>query len=197
MAKSLVCGVGINDADYKIKKSEMVNGKWKDVWNCPFYYRWLGMLKRCYYEKTQIKQPTYVGCVTCDEWHLFSNFKKWMEVQDWEGKDLDKDLLIEGNKLYSPDTCVFVASLVNRFIIDRGNYRGDLMLGVTLREDGAFRARCQNPFTKKREHLGYFSNELDAHLAWKKRKHELAVQLAESEYVTDERIANILKNKYK
>jgi hypothetical protein len=192
-----VYGVGINDSDYVTERKEKVNGKWKVLWKCPYYCRWRDMLARCYSEKYQERYPTYKGCTVIDEWLLFSNFKRWMEKQDWEGKDLDKDLLVEGNKVYSPETCVFVPQLVNSFLIDCGAIRGEYPIGVSWRKAlSKLQAYCRNPFTKKLEHLGYFLDPDEAHEAWKKRKHELACQLADSEYVTDDRIKEVLRNKY-
>ncbi len=193
----LVYGVGINDADYNINEYVTIDGKRKIAWRCPFYRTWADMLKRCYSDKYQSKYPTYKGCSACDEWLIFSQFKAWMETQDWEGKHLDKDLLTEGNKLYSPNTCVFVTQTVNLFTNDNGNARGIFMIGVCWnKRDGNFQSQCSNPFTHKREYLGHFTDELEAHLAWKSRKHELACLLADSEYCTDPRLAEALRKRY-
>ena len=198
--KKLVYGVGINDADYVTQKMETigyVNGKQKMklVWECPYYRSWKGMLMRCYSDKYQEKYPTYKGCSVSEEWLRFSNFKRWMEKQDFEGMHLDKDLLFEGNKVYSADNCVFVTSTVNNFTIDRGNDRGECLIGVYWnKRDGVFQSRCSNPFTKKREHLGLFTCELEAHQAWLKRKLELATLLAAEQ--TDERVAKALIERY-
>ena len=190
----LVFGVGINDADYNVCEHYIVDGKDKIVWVCPFYQTWKSMLKRCYSEK---EYPTYKGCSVCDEWLIFSNFKRWMEQQDWQGKQLDKDLLIEGNKVYSPETCIFVDQVINKFVTDSGAARGEYMIGVYWRKHvGKFVSQCSNPFTCKREHLGYFTDELTAHLVWKARKHELACQLADSQYCTDPRLAEVLRTRY-
>ena len=134
--RRLVNGVGVNDADYVVEKLETtgyVNGKQKQklVWYCPHYRAWRGMLSRCYSAKYQEKQPTYIGCSVSEEWLTFSNFKAWMEKQKWEGMHLDKDLLIEGNKIYSADTCVFVSPLVNTFINDQMAKRGEWLIGVS------------------------------------------------------------------
>ena len=190
-------GVGVNDADYNVNEHDVVNGKRKIVWQCPYYVVWSSMLVRCYSDKYQSKRPTYKDCNVCDEWVVFSNFKAWMEKQDWEGKHLDKDLLKEGNKVYSPEYCIFLDCKINSFVLDRGATRGKWLLGVSLTKDcHRFRARCSNPFTGKREHLGLFINELEAHLAWKTRKHELACQLADSEYCNDPRLAEALRTRY-
>ena len=198
--KKLVYGVGINDADYRVQiKEEMkkVNGvrKQKLVWICPFYRAWVNMLKRCYSIKFQELQPTYVGCSVSEEWLTFSVFKNWMETQDWQDKQLDKDLLIEGNKVYSDETCVFVTRVVNMFTTDRSNDRGEWLIGVSWdKRAGKFQSRCRNPFTKKEEYLGYFECEHEAHQAWLKRKLELAKKLAAMQ--TDPRVAEALINRY-
>ena len=193
----LVQGVGVNDADYNVKEHAIVDGKDKIVWVCPFYQTWERMLERCYSEKLHKKRASYKGCKVCDEWLIFSNFKRWMETQDWQGKQLDKDLLVEGNKVYSPDTCIFVHRRVNSFVTSRVHARGKYMLGVSWHKgSNNFTVSCRDPFTGKNGHLGIYTDELEAHLAWKARKHELACQLADSEYVTDERLANALRTRY-
>ena len=151
----LVCGVGRNDVDYVVEKRETIrcaDGKQKQriVWICPYYQTWRGMLQRCYSTKLQERQPTYKGCSVSEEWLTFSVFKNWMETQDWEGNQLDKDILFEGNKVYSAETCVFVSGMVNNFTIDRGAARGEWLIGVYWnKRNGKFQAQCNNPFTKK------------------------------------------------
>ena len=198
-APKLVHGVGINDADYAVTKRETieVNGKQKQkiVWVCPYYSVWASTLNRCYSLKYQERQPTYIGCSVSEEWLTFSNFRRWMESQDWECKQLDKDLLLEGNKVYSAETCVFVTQTVNKFTIDRGNDRGECLIGVNWnKENSKFRSRCRNPFTKKSEHLGYFTCQVEAHQEWLKRKLELATLLAAEQ--TDESVAKALIERY-
>lgn len=194
-----VCGVGVNDADYAVVKRETieVNGaqKRKQVWMCPHYRIWVSMLNRCYSAKTQERRPNYKGCSVSEEWLLFSNFKAWMEKQDWEGNQLDKDLLFEGNKIYSAETCVFVSPMVNSFTIDCRAARGDWMIGVVWdKPTEKFKSQCSNAFTKKVEHLGLFTCEQQAHNAWLKRKLELAHLLAAEQ--ADERVAKALILKY-
>ena len=196
----LVYDVGINDADYVVQRKETigyVNGKQKQkqIWVCPFYRAWTSMLQRCYSIKFQERHPTYIGCSVTDEWITFSSFKNWMMTQDWEGKQLDKDLLFEGNKVYSPETCVFVSGMVNLFTIDRGNDRGEFLIGVYWHNaSGKFLTQCGNPFTKKNEYIGLFTCEQEAHEAWLKRKLELAHELASIQ--TDPRVAKALIDRY-
>ena len=187
---NLVYGVGINDAEYAI--GPIVDGK---AVRCPYYVTWASMIKRCYYEKYQELRPTYKGCSVCPEWISFMNFRKWMMAQDWEGKQLDKDLLVLGNKVYSANTCVFVDQTTNNFTTDHAKSRGEYPLGVSFyKPHDKFRAYCNNPFTKKKESLGYFHCQNEAHEVWKARKHELACQLADLQ--TDERVAEALRTRY-
>lgn len=113
---NLIYGVGVNDADYVVQKYEEVGTPSKRsrklVWICPFYQKWTSMLCRCYSDKFKQKNKSYDGCKVSDEWLTFSNFKNWMEKQDWEGKELDKDLLGNG-KIYSPQTCLFISKSAN------------------------------------------------------------------------------------
>lgn len=198
--KKLVYGVGTNDADYVTEKKEMVGyvggkQKQKQVWACAHYRVWVDMLKRCYSAKWQEKNQTYIGCSVSNEWLRFSNFRKWMVAQNWEGLHLDKDLLFEGNKVYSAETCVFVTRGVNNFIIDSGAARGEWMIGVSWHKQAEkFMSHCRNPFTKKQEFLGLFATEQEAHEAWRKRKLELAHGLAAIQ--TDPRVAKALIDRY-
>lgn len=198
--KKLVCGVGVNDADYVTQKFETVGyvdgeQKQKRVWKCPYYQTWVDMLNRCYDTKLHERRPTYIGCSVSEEWKTFSNFKSWMEKQDWQGKQLDKDLLFKGNKVYSAEVCVFVSPMVNSFTIDSGASKGEWMIGVCWnKRANKFLAQCSNPFTKKLEYLGLFPCEQEAHNAWLKRKLEIAYELAAIQ--TDPRVAKALITRY-
>ena len=125
MKSGLSYGVGINDADYTV--NPIINGRNK---MCLFFSSWQGMLERSYSQRYHALNPTYKDCSVCKLWLRFSEYKKWMEAQDWEGKDLDKDILVPGNKVYSPLTCCFVSHAVNSLLLDRGRARGDYPQGV-------------------------------------------------------------------
>jgi hypothetical protein len=188
--KKLVCGIGANDADYIVQP--VVNGK--KVW-CKFYQTWVSMLKRCYSQKTLEAHPTYKGCTVVQEWHSFMAFRAWMISQPWVGMQLDKDLLYPGNKVYSPETCIFVSSAVNKFTTDSASARGEFPIGVCWnKKDRKFQAHCGNPFTGKQEYLGRFDCPLDAHESWRKKKHDLAVSLAAKQ--DDDRLAKALSFRY-
>ena len=118
-----------------------------------------------------------------------------MEQQEWWGKSLDKDIIVPGSKLYSPETCSFVLKATNSFVTASDASRGEYPIGVSLyKRTGKYLARCKNPFTGKNEHLGYFSTPEDAHEVWRKRKHELAQLVAATE--SDPRVVEALKKRY-
>jgi len=185
-----VHGVGINDADYTVQP--VVFGKQV---MCPFYDAWKSMLERCYGHKFQSKNPTYIGCSVVPEWLSFMAFRAWMIERDWVGRELDKDLLFPGNRVYGPDTCVFISHGLNKFTTGHAAARGEWPIGVYLhKHSGRFRASCSNPFSGRNEHLGYFTCPDAAHEAWRSRKHELSLQLAAEQ--TDPRLAAALATRY-
>lgn len=150
----------------------------------------MNMLTRCYCKKYQEKRPTYTDCIVCEEWLIFSNFRKWGEVHDYECKALDKDFLIEGNKVYSPETCVFVSNELNLFLLLNNASRGEYPIGVYWhKECEKFKAQIQ--VHGKRKHLGYFTSEKTAHLAWQRAKLNLAEEFLSKE--TDSRIKHGLQ----
>ena len=190
-----VCGVGVNDADYvvAIKTKDMVTGKFKQ-WTCPYYEKWSSMLKRCYSKAALKHDPTYSGCQVCKQWLVFSKFKAWMETQDWEGKQLDKDFLSKDCKIYSPETCLFISQELNKLLIDKTSTNGKYSQGVSFHKRvGKFQAQVSVGMGKKPVHLGYFTDEAAAHGAWLVAKAEALILVLES--IEDERVFKVLYDK--
>jgi len=191
----LVCGVGINDAAYNVCVRLVPEDGKQSKWTCPYYSIWVHMLQRCYDPKIRKLQPSYTGCFVCNEWHLFSKFRSWMEQQDWQGNQLDKDLLVVGNKAYSPETCVFVSCKVNTFIVDCRAARGELPIGVNFHKaTGKFQACCRSIETGKKEYLGVYLTPEEAHIRWLSFKLEQAEILAAEQQ--DSRVAEALIKRY-
>lgn len=198
----LIFGVGINDSPVPVSERVMIEGKAKFLWRCPYYVKWVSMFARCYSELELRKYPTYEGCRVSNDFLKFTDFKKWVDSQpnkDWENCHLDKDVLFEGNKIYSPETCVFISRELNTFLTEADNSRGDYLIGVTYhKRDKVFEAKCNNPFAENREegrYLGRFSTEMEAHLAWKLKKYEYAKMFAELQ--ADSRVSSALIKRYK
>lgn len=129
------------------------------------------MLKRCY---SIHNGKSYKDCSVCDEWLTFSNFRAWMEQQDWKDKELDKDLLVEGNLIYSPEACMFVPRELNIFTVTQRRNIGKLPMGVFL-----YKGRKKNPYyanistkTRGTDYIGAYPNPLLAHMAYLKVKLE-------------------------
>lgn len=197
--RGIIEGWGVNDATYPVSKYELIGNKRKAVWWCPVYKDWKAMLVRSHNVKFLNANPTYLGCSVCEEWKYFSNFRRWvLEKQpnkDWENCMLDKDILVPSNKYYSPETCVYVQEIINQFIKDNGNIRGQYMIGVSRKDDKSkFVSKCRNPFSRDDCYTSYHYSELEAHLAWKKNKRMIANILADMQ--DDERVANALRARY-
>lgn len=161
----------LGDGCYKTR----VNGKPSKC-----YKTWSDMLKRCYSERLHKKFTTYIGCTVIDSWLNFQNFSKWFDQNYYEVDDevmeLDKDILVKGNKIYSPDTCVFVPQKINLLFVNRKNKRGNLPLGV-YRKSNKYVAQC-NIGEHKQINLGYFDNYTDAFKAYKTYKESYIKKVA-------------------
>lgn len=196
-----VFGVGINDCKHEYTtRSQAKIAKGKEdinlIRDCKYYKRWVAMLERCYCPKFLSRHPAYTG-TTCDPaWIRFSAFKDWMRMQDHEGNQLDKDILGGGRKHYSPETCCFVPQMLNCFVTDSAATRGEFMIGVSA-FGAKYKAQCRNPIAGVGEYFGLYNTEMEAHLAWKSRKHEIACIIADSGLVKDERVNSRLRVMYR
>ena len=141
----------------------------------PEYKTWHGMMERIYNEKTLEKYPTYKKCAICEDWHNFQNFAKWYSDNYYEipgeKMELDKDILIKGNKLYSSKTCIFVPKRINLLFSKQKNQRGELPIGIS-RNYNKYKVACGQ------ESLGYYKNIESAFLVYKKHKEQLIKELA-------------------
>jgi len=100
-----------------------------------------------------------------------------MKSQDWHGKQLDKDILVVGNKEYSHETCVFISGAVNSLLTDCAALRGGCPQGVCWNKVAAkYQADCG--VSGKKKHLGYFGTINKAEVAYLKFKSELIRDVA-------------------
>lgn len=184
-----VYGVGVNDADYVVQPT--VSGI---KYVCPYYSVWNGMMRRGYCEKLKRRNKTYRDVRVCGEWLTFSVFRSWMEKQDWEGKELDKDLLSRDGKIYSPETCRFIKSSLNKLLNSQLSSRGKYKQGVCYhKKSGKLSSAVR--FNSKVQHLGLFVSESDAFSAYALRKSEIII--GEAEKINDPKIKAALYEKAK
>lgn len=165
------------DGNYVI--GERINGKSKPT--IQFRY-WYNMIQRCYSDTYHKTHPTYKNCIVCDEWLNFQNFAKWFDNNYYQINDekmyLDKDLLLNNNKIYSPNTCVFVPAKINMITVKIKSKRGNYPIGVyksNISDKYATTIKIDN----KTYNLGYYNNVIDAFNAYKKRKEQYIKDIAE------------------
>lgn len=157
----LVCGIGVNDGKYP---SWFVGKAPKE------YALWNSLLKRCYSLSFKKGNPTYIGCSASENFRNFSYFHEWCQNQigfDQEGFQLDKDLILKGNKLYSEETCLFLPRELNALITTNRVSRGSLPVGVCANR-GRFLAQCGYNSTSR--YVGRFDTPEEAFAAYKRAK---------------------------
>ncbi len=158
--------------------------------NNKYYIIWITMFQRCYNKQVQLKQPTYLGCTIDKIWHNFQNFAEWCEKNYVEGFQLDKDILIKGNKIYGPETCCFVPQEINKLFTKSNALRGNLPLGVS--KD----VHSKNKFKSQLNiHLGMFDTIEEAFQSYKEAKENWIQKTADLyKNKIDEKIFKALMN---
>lgn len=178
-----VCGVGITGVRYPVR----INGIPTKEYNT-----WHHMIQRCFDKNMQEKSPTYKDVTCCKEWLLFENFYDWLHSQEnfneWYMGDssmwaLDKDILVKGNKTYSPETCCLVPQNVNTMFVKNNANRGELPIGVCKdKNTGKYASMCMNPITGKSEWFGRHDTPLKSFYKYKLGKENIIKQVAQIEY---------------
>jgi len=144
------------------------------------YQKWERMLRRCYSNSTEYF--SYIGCTVCDEWHNFQNFGEWFDKNYYEipgeKMQLDKDILFKGNKIYSPDTCVFVPQRINNIFEIKKASRGNYPIGVHFsKPNKKYAAQCHS--NKSETFLGYYNSPEEAFSVYKTEKENYIKEVAD------------------
>lgn len=164
-------GLGYTDGE---DTGRVVNGKWKDDYE---YAIWTGLFVRCYSEKKLKKCSTYRGVEVAEEWHNYKNFKRWHKENYYEIEGekmcLDKDILSNGNKVYSPDTCIYVPERINQ-LFKKTSIKRDLPVGVFLHE----KTRKYKSVHRGKS-LGIFDSVEEASRAYKQAKERYIKEVAD------------------
>lgn len=133
------------------------------------------MIQRCYSKTVHKLKPYYKGKKVCEEWQNFQNFKAWYDEHfvAWEKVDLDKDLLIQGNNVYSPETCAFITHFLNTIFEDRG-----VKQLITQNKDKKYNVAML--ILNKKQEVGVFDTKEEAVEALADYKKQYIVSVAES-----------------
>ena len=149
------------------------------------------MNTRCYNPNYHKVKPGYKDCTICNEWLDDRElFYEWVDMNFYKIKgeptvELDKDILLPGNKIYSPDTCIFVPKRINDlFIHIHGRVDNGLPAGVTYSEKtGTYKVSamltCDDSDKKKNVVLGYYDTIEEAFDVYKEHKKAEIIYIAD------------------
>lgn len=168
----LVAGIGVYDrGKYQARYGQEFN---------PYYRKWSNMIRRCYAPSYQKLTNAYKGCTVHEDFLNFQKFMLWAEVQIGFGNldfELDKDLLAEGSKIYSPDCCVFIPQEINKVTNNSPRQRNHNLVGVRQYVKGGRFNSCLY-VDGKPVNLGLFETEEEAFVAYKFAKESNIKRLA-------------------
>lgn len=145
------------------------------------YGIWNGMFSRCYNSKYHEIYVSYKDCEVIGDFKYLSKFVEWCKLQkgfNQEGFQLDKDILVKGNKFYSPETCCFVPKDLNTLLTHRRKDKGLYPVGVSYKPR-INRYIAQISKFKEVIHLGCFATPEDAFYAYKEAKEGYIKEVAE------------------
>lgn len=180
---------GCKDCMNKRRRNVIFGFGYNDVRNGtlhPLYMIWRGAIERCYSERKRSVAHTYSDCQVCDEWRSFSKFLEWAESEQSgyvDGYALDKDILIKGNKVYSPGTCCFVPQEINN-LVKKYVSTGRDPVGV-VEKRGKYDAYLGMKITTGNKHVKYLGTFLtveDAKNAYKTAKESYIKGVAQKYY---------------
>ena len=166
---------------------------WENGHSTLVYAIWKAMITRCYYEKDKDLHRTYYDkCTVCEEWHNFQVFAEWYERESYllknERLHLDKDILIPGNKIYSPETCLLVPHRINLLFMNKENNQ-ELPNGITTVNHKTYHASYRG------ENLGTFKTLEEAYLHYSYAKEENIKMMADKyKDVMPSKVYNALLN---
>ena len=189
--RELIYGVGINDVMIPYFTESRI---WR---------QWCGIIRRTGKRDPNMHNfDSYKDCTLDPRWYKLSVFKEWIEQwDDYDNKEVDKDILIPGNKHYGPDTCLMVRRVVNAWFRPNAA-KGGLPRGVSW-NTGWKRGKSPKPYRAqitpiggKRTGLGYYDTIEEASVVFESaRKKELKI-LMETE--TDLKVKNaIMESEFK
>lgn len=108
------------------------------------YALWKSLMQRCYDLKFHKDHPTYKECTVDKRWHNFQNFCKDIKMVEnynlWLDRknrmQLDKDIKIKDNKVYSKNFCKFVTNKENNQLCNKNQPTTGFIYIATRISDG-------------------------------------------------------------
>lgn len=172
----LVHGIGSKGTTYKSWDGEKLLKE---------YDQWVGMIRRCSL-KFQSSNIAYEGVTCSEDFKSYTFFYEWCQEQiGFKNKDdrgmlwqLDKDVLIKGNKIYSEDTCVFVPKHLNTIFLKNKNQRGTHLIGTGWSKRDELFYPIKRDRNGKSLYAGMFKDESEAFLVYKKHREALIQEIA-------------------
>jgi len=168
----------------------------------PEYSRWNCMMGRCYQlANTDYLRYGALGAYVNESWKNFQVFAKFFRQNYHEGLDLDKDILVYGNKEYGPETCVFVPKYINNLLVHSKNVLNGFPVGVYYGKKGPNMVNpLKKPFTCELDkiNLGWYATPMEAHKSWQEAKCKKifsSVDRYSKEIFFDTRVADALLSK--
>ncbi|UZV41274.1 AP2 domain-containing protein [Vibrio phage vB_VpaM_R16F] len=158
-------------------------GKYDSVNSKEAWSRWYKMHERCYDPRALHNIVNYSMCSVSEDWWCFQNYAEWYNTNNrCVGIDhhVDKDILIKGNKLYSPNTCTIVPSEINVLLTNRKNHRGKYPVGVYYKKKNKkFCVQCSDGSKSGRQtYLGLYSSIEEAFHVYKDFKEKVIKRLS-------------------
>ena len=164
-------GIGVLDVDYALNNDKITNLAYK---------HWHNIFLRCYSKSYQERNPNYIGCTIDERWHKFSAFKEWFVENYRDGYVIDKDLLVCGNKVYSPDACCVIPQEINCLIVTRHRKSGRFGKGLSITPKGKYIAFITKH--NKTYNLGHFNTIEEAFATYKQGKISYVREVADAYY---------------
>jgi hypothetical protein len=154
---------------------------------------WKKMRDRCKVEGWQQKnQATYIGCHQSKDFLDFQLFTEWHVIQvgyGLENYNLDKDVLVQGNKLYCSEMCVVIPRQLNTFFCSAEAIRGEYPQGVSRMYD---KYMCRVRSNGVQVSKGLYNTPEEASAAYKVAKEAEAYRwyerLRDGEFIVDPRV---------
>jgi hypothetical protein len=146
--------------------------------NNPCYKFWDGIIRRCTGRVSEECSIIYKGVTISERWRRFDHFLDDLKdligfkecIENGVKWDVDKDLLIYGNKLYSKETCCIIPGTINAFFTNNqrrrntSGYIGVSRVGKTNKWASWIRSEGKN------KHLGNYATPSEAYEVYHKEK---------------------------